>query len=258
MNRLRAAGRLMRGLLHVVAGFWLIYVRFPQLQPSHREAAVQAWAQRLLVLWGINLVVAGEPPHQGPVLVVANHISWLDILVLHAARHCRFVSKSDVKHWPLIGALATGSGTLFIERASRRDAMRVVHHMADALRAGEVVAVFPEGTTSDGIHLLPFHGNLIQAAISAESPVVPVALRFVDPLSGLTSLAPCYVGDDTLVHSLWRTLCTPGITAIVRYGEPQHAQGRDRRTWARELHDTIDVLRAAVVPPAAQRGLKKR
>jgi 1-acyl-sn-glycerol-3-phosphate acyltransferase len=249
MNRLRAVGRLMRGLLHVVAGFWLIYVRFPQLQPSHREAAVQAWTQRMLALWGIDLVVVGEPPHSGPALIVANHISWLDILVLHAARHCRFVSKSDVKHWPLIGALATGSGTLFIERASRRDAMRVVHHMADALRAGEVVAVFPEGTTSDGIHLLPFHANLIQAAISAQAPVVPVALRFVDTLSGQTSLAPCYIGDDTLLVSLWRTLRTPGITAVVSYGEPQVAGGRDRRAWARDLHHTIEALRLKVVAP---------
>ena len=244
MNNLRAAGRLMRGLAHVVAGFWLIYVRFPQLQPSHRDAAVQAWAQRMLGLWGIRLVVVGEPPLRGPVLVVANHISWLDILVLHAARHCRFVSKSDVKHWPLIGALATGSGTLFIERASRRDAMRVVHHMADALRAGEVVAVFPEGTTSDGIHLLPFHANLIQAAISADAPVVPVALRFVDTLSGQLSLAPCYIDDDTLLVSLWRTLRTPGITAVVSYGAPQYAAGRDRRAWARELRETIDALRS--------------
>jgi 1-acyl-sn-glycerol-3-phosphate acyltransferase len=258
MNRLRAVGRLMRGMLHVVAGFWLIYVRFPQLQPSHREAAVQAWAQRMLVLWGIRLEVMGEPPHSGPVLVVANHISWLDILVLHAARHCRFVSKSDVKHWPLIGALATGSGTLFIERASRRDAMRVVHHMADALRAGEVVAVFPEGTTGDGIHMLPFHGNLIQAAISANAPVVPVALRFADSLSGQTSLAPCYIGEDTLLGSLWRTLCTPGITAIVSFGVPQHAEGRDRRVWAGELHDIIDGLRLSVMAPRARSGRRKQ
>ena len=93
-------GRLLRGLLHVVAGFWLIYVRFPQLQPSHREAAVQAWAQRMLALWGIRLVVAGEPPRTGPVLVVANHISWLDVYVILATCPCRFVAKSEVRQWP--------------------------------------------------------------------------------------------------------------------------------------------------------------
>ncbi len=141
---------------------------------------MQAWARRMLEVLGIALQVRGQPPLRGPMLLVANHISWLDILVLHAARHCRFVSKADVKRWPLIGALATGAGTLYIERESRRDAMRVVHHMAASLRSGDIVAVFPEGTTSDGMTLLPFHANLVQAAISAQAPVQPVALQFVE------------------------------------------------------------------------------
>jgi 1-acyl-sn-glycerol-3-phosphate acyltransferase len=245
MNGFRAVLKLLRGLLHIAVGLWTIYLRFPQISPSSREARIQVWALRMLALWGIGLEVRGEPPHGGPVLLVANHISWLDILVMHAARHCRFVSKSDVKHWPVIGTLATAAGTLYIERASRRDAMRVVHHMVDALRAGEVVAVFPEGTTSDGIHLLPFHANLLQAAISAEAPVVPVALQFVDRASGQHSLAPCYIGDDTLVGSIWRTLTTPGITAVVSYGQAQQAGDRDRRVWARELREAVDRLRTS-------------
>ena len=243
MNRWRAVARVMRAALHVLHGLWLASVRFPRLPESHREAAVQAWAQRMLAVCGIGLSVRGTPPASGPVLLVANHISWLDILVMHAARHCRFVSKSDVRHWPLIGTLATAAGTLYIERASRRDAMRVVHHMADALRNGEVVAIFPEGTTGDGISLLPFHANLLQAAISADAPVVPVGLRFVDDLSGDTSLAPSYIGDESLLVSFWRTLCAPGITAVVSYGPAQRAEGRDRRTWASDLHGTIDALR---------------
>jgi 1-acyl-sn-glycerol-3-phosphate acyltransferase len=243
MKSLGALARLSRGLLHILWGLWTIYLRFPQLPPSHKEAHVQAWAQRLLVLWGIRLVIRGTPPHSGPVLLVANHISWLDIVVMHAARHCRFVSKSDVRHWPLIGTLATGAGTLYIERASRRDAMRVVHHMAGSLRSGEVVAVFPEGTTSDGVTLLPFHANLLQAAISASAPVQPVALQFVDEAKGETSLAPCYIGDDTLLGSIWRTLTTPGIQAVVTFGECQEAGGRDRRAWARDLRAEIEVLR---------------
>ena len=139
--------------------------------------------------------------------------------------------------------MATGAGTLYIERESRRDAMRVVHQMADRLNAGEILAVFPEGTTSDGISLLPFHANLIQAAISADAPVQPVALSFMDARTGQTSLAPCYIGDDTLIGSIWRTLTTPGIVAVVRYGEPQHAQGRDRRAWAVDLRAAVMGLR---------------
>ena len=257
MNRWRALGRLMRAVLHIFAGLWLAFVRFPRMAESHREAAVQTWAQRMLALCGIGLAVRGVPPVQGPALLVANHISWLDIVVLHAARHCRFVSKSDVRHWPLIGTMATAAGTLYIERASRRDAMRVVHHMADALRAGEVLAVFPEGTTGDGIHLLPFHANLVQAALSADAPVVPVGLRFVDDLSGDTSLAPSYVGDESLLGSFWRTLCASGIKAVVSFGEPEHAEGRDRRAWAQDLRATIDTLRVHG-PQAHSRTSQKR
>ena len=143
----------------------------------------------------------------GPALMVANHISWLDISVIHAARHCRFVSKSDIRDWPLLGTLATGAGTLYIERSSRKDALRMVKDMADAMKEGDVVAVFPEGTTSDGLQLLPFHANLIQAAISANAPVLPTALRYVDARSGQTSQAVSFVGDESLVDSLWRTAC---------------------------------------------------
>jgi len=176
-------------------------------------------------------------------LLVANHISWLDILVMHAARHCRFVSKSEVRRWPLIGTLSTGAGTLYIERESRRDAMRVVHQMADALKAGDILAVFPEGTTSDGVSLLPFHANLIQAAISAGAPVQPVALSFIDVATGQPSLAPCYINDDTLFGSIWRTLTAPRIAAVVTYGEPQPAEGRERRVWAAELRAEVMRLR---------------
>jgi 1-acyl-sn-glycerol-3-phosphate acyltransferase len=229
--------------VHALAGLATILFRFRRMSAPQREAQVQAWSLKMLILLGVQLEVCGQPPVAGPVLLVANHISWLDILVMHAARHCRFVSKADVRHWPLIGTLADGAGTLYIERESRRDAMRVVHHMSDSLKRGEIVAVFPESTTSDGVTLLPFHANLIQAAISARSPVQPVALSFLDTSTRTTSLVPCYIGDDTLVGSIWRTLAARSITAVVHYGKPQTAQGRDRRTWARELRSVVDALR---------------
>jgi 1-acyl-sn-glycerol-3-phosphate acyltransferase len=243
---LRAALKLWRGLVHAVAGLATVLFIFPRLSQPQRDARVQVWALDMLACLDVRLQLRGQPPLDGPVLLVANHISWLDILVMHAARHCRFVSKADVKHWPLIGTLATGAGTLYIERQSRRDAVRVVHHMAESLKRGEIVAVFPEGTTSDGMTLLPFHGNLLQAAISADAPVQPVALSFVDTHTGAASLSPCYVGDDTFVGSIWRTLSGPRIKAVVHYGEPQTAQGRDRRTWAADLRQEVQRLRASI------------
>ncbi|MGB3067600.1 MAG: lysophospholipid acyltransferase family protein [Ottowia sp.] len=243
MKSVVAAWLLLRGAWHVAKGYLTIRFQFPHLSSAEREAKVQAWAQGLLRVWRIDLQVLGEPPAQGPVLLAANHISWLDIVVMHAARYCRFVSKADVKAWPVIGMLATGAGTLYITRESRRDALRTVHHMADALKAGEVLAVFPEGTTSNGLTLLPFHANLLQSAISATAPVQPVALQFIDSASGEISLAPCYVGDETLVASVWRTLTTPGVRAVVSYGVPQWPESRGRREWADELRQAVDALR---------------
>ena len=234
---------MLRTLLHVLGGWFTIRLLFPRWSQQRRNATVQAWALRMLHILGIPLHVAGHPPAHGPLLLVANHLSWLDILVMHAARHCRFVAKADVRHWPLVGTLATGGGTLYIEREKRRDAMRVVHHMAESLRAGEIVAVFPEGTTSDGQQLLPFHANLIQAAVSVGAPVQPVGIRFVDQATGEPSDGPLYLGDDTLVGSLWRTLAGKPFAAHVRYGQPQTAAGRDRRTWAGDLRNAVDALR---------------
>jgi 1-acyl-sn-glycerol-3-phosphate acyltransferase len=227
---------------HIFGGLATIMFRFPRMAQAQRDLRVQAWATEMLARLGVRLVVHGTPPVSGPVLLVSNHISWLDIVVLHAARHCRFVSKSDVRNWPLIGRLATGAGTLYVERRSRRDAMRVVHAMAQALRDGEILAIFPEGTTGDGDVLLPFHANLLQAAISTNVPIQPVALRFEDA-RGQISQAASYIGDESLVGSLWRTLCTPGIVTHVRFGAAESALGRDRRGWARDLWTEVDRLR---------------
>ena len=244
MRQLIAVGRLLRVAGHLLVGMWTIQRVFPGLSQSQRDERVQAWARAMLAHLAIKLVVNGQPPQAGPVLFAANHISWIDILVMHAARHCRFVSKSDVKRWPVVGKLASAAGTIYIERESRRDALRVVHQMAECLERGEVLAVFPEGTTGDGAHVMPFHANLIQAAIASGAPVQPVALHFADSVTGAMSFAPCYIGDDTLVGSLWRTLKARNLEAVVSYGGVQQANSRDRRTWAADLRSAVIAMRA--------------
>jgi 1-acyl-sn-glycerol-3-phosphate acyltransferase len=243
MRWLRFCWTLLRATTHAVQGFWTIKTLFPKLSQADREARVQVWAGAMLRIVGIELVVKGTPPAAGPMLLVANHISWLDILVMHAARHCRFVSKADVRDWPFVRTLSDGAGSLYIERESRRDAHRVVTQMAERLRAGDILAVFPEGTTGDGITLKPFHANLIQAAIEAAVPVQPVALKFIDAASGAVSFAPSYVDDETLAGSIWRTLTAPPLKAVVVFGEPQLPQGQTRRVWAQALREDIERLR---------------
>lgn len=243
MKLLRVLWRLCRTMWHAAAGYVIIKMVFPRIAQAEREARVTRWSHRMLSLAGIELRVIGQPARSGPMLLVANHISWLDIVVMHAAGYCRFVSKSDVKAWPLVGSFADGAGTLYVERSSRRDAHRVVAQMAQRLLAGDVLAVFPEGTTGNGVDLLNFHANLIQSAIDAQVPIQPVALAFIDAVSGAASFAPSYTGDETLIGSMWRTLSAEGLCAVVAYGEPQSANGRSRRTWAEALRDDIGDLR---------------
>ena len=231
---MQAIFKLLHGLWHVLAGWYTIYFRFPQLSPQQREARVQVWAAQLLRIWDIGLEVRGQPVLTGPALMVCNHISWLDILVIHATRHCRFVSKSELREWPLIGTLATGAG---------KDALRMVKEMARALMAGDVLAVFPEGTTGDGFDMLPFHANLIQSAIDADAPVQPLALQFVDSKTNEISMAARFVGDDTLVGSIWRTLNAKGLKAVVNFGELEMANGQDRRAWAQTLRGKVMDLK---------------
>src|ERR1019366_8961464 len=133
-------------------------------------------------------------------------------------------SKADVKSWPLISRLVDAAGTLYLERERKRDALRVIHVMADALRAGQTVAVFPEGTTSTGHGLLPFHANLLQAAISTSTPVQPVALRFSDATHAVSEALES-VGATTLLQSLWRSACGQGVVARLVLLPPRASAG---------------------------------
>ena len=231
---------MVLGIVHVFRGLRTIARQFERVSDDQRQVLVQNWSLELLRLLGVELQTTGRVSTSD--LVVANHVSWLDIVVMNAANPVRFVSKSDVKTWPLVGKLIVGAGTLFIERASRRDAMRVVHQIASCLSEGKTVAVFPEGTTGDGQQLLPFHANLFQAAIAADAAVWPVGIRYLDGTTGALSMAPAYVGDDTLVGSIWRTLRQGPIKAQVQVGSAQTCQGRNRRTWAGDMQQEVGRL----------------
>lgn len=242
----RALTRLLRLLSHVLRGAVTARWQLPKLPADQRAQLVEQWAQEFLTHAGITLQIQGARPTQGPLLLVSNHQSWLDIPTLHAARSCRFVSKAEIARWPIVGHLAAAAGTLFIQRGSRRDTQRIVQAMAQALQAGDMVTVFPEGTVGNGRNLLPFHGNTLQAAIDADVAVQPVALTFVDAHTGQASYLPCeaYL-DEPMLRSLWRTLQTQRLVAVVHYGTPEKAQGRDRRTWAHDLQQHVEVLRSA-------------
>jgi 1-acyl-sn-glycerol-3-phosphate acyltransferase len=235
---LRAAWRLARVASHVLHGLAIVALRWRALSPQMRLQRVQWWAAKLLRALDIEHLSYGAP-QPGGVLVVANHVSWLDIVAIHATwPRARFVSKSEVRRWPLIGRLVDAAGTLYLERQRPRDALRVVHHCAQALRQGDTVALFPEGTTGEGRPLLPFHANLLQAAIVVGAPVQPVALRFSDARHAF-SPAVVYVGETTLLQSLWWVARARGLKVHVSWLASQAGQDSERRALAAQLRQRI-------------------
>lgn len=238
MRALLGCWRLLRLTLHVLHGLMVVQLRFGGFTAAQRQAKVAWWSGKMLRLLGITLQSTGQP-RPGAKLLVANHVSWLDIAAIHAVMpEARFVSKADVKAWPVVGMLVTAVGTLYIERASKRDALRVVHQCADALRAGDTIAFFPEGTTGPGPELLPFHGNLLQSAIATEIPVQPVVLRWHEPGQRFSRSAQ-FIGDTTLLQSIWRVVTARGLSVELEVLTSHGTAHADRRLLAEHLRDLI-------------------
>jgi 1-acyl-sn-glycerol-3-phosphate acyltransferase len=185
----------------------------------------------------VRLVVKGTISNS-PALIVSNHISWLDIFAVNTCRPCRFVAKSDIRDWPLLGWLCDRAGTIFIARGRQRDVRRIFQGLVQSIHAGERVAFFPEGTTSLQGTVLPFHPNLFEAAIDAAVPVQPYALRYLDR-TGRPHPAVEYVGDTTFVQSLLMILRHRDITAELMVLPAIPSSGAHRRELAAAAHDAI-------------------
>jgi 1-acyl-sn-glycerol-3-phosphate acyltransferase len=245
MRRVRALARLAHAVAHGLHGVAIVLFAFPSLDVDARRERIRWWSRKMLAVLGIGFECRGEPARRAA-LLVANHISWLDIMAVHAVvPAARFVSKADVKGWPLVARLVGAADTLYLEREKKRDALRVVHAIAAALAEGEVVAVFAEGTTSTGHGLLPFHANLLQAAISTSAPVQPVALRYSDATHAVSEAVE-FVGDTGLFRSLWQTSCGEGVAVRLTFLPPRPSAGVERRALAAQLR--ADIAGALGVP----------
>jgi 1-acyl-sn-glycerol-3-phosphate acyltransferase len=176
MRPLLACWRLLRVLLHGVHGLLLVLLAFPWLKAAQRQPHIAWWSAKLLRVLGMRLQVKGQFS-PGATLVVANHVSWLDIMAVHAlCPRARFVSKADVQRWPVLNRLVSAAGTLYIERERRRDALRVVHQMAQALKDGDTVAVFPKARRVRAGPCCPF---------------MPICCRRPSPPTRRSSRWPC-------------------------------------------------------------------
>ncbi|OWW19967.1 lysophospholipid acyltransferase family protein [Noviherbaspirillum denitrificans] len=235
------AFRLLRVLIHLFRGLATCALLFPLIDDAGRRAHVRAWSVRLVALCGVRVRIEhlqdAQPAPRA--LMVSNHVSWLDIFVINSLHPTRFVAKSDIRSWPLIGWLCEKTGTIFIARGKLRDVRRIYQGLVTSLHAGEHVAFFPEGTTAPQGTLLPFHANLFEAAIEADVPVQPYAVRYLDA-NGRLHPAADFVGEMTFVQSMMTILKAGGVTAeltvlpIIDTGESSH-----RRELADAAYDAI-------------------
>ena len=238
--------RTARMGVHVVLGLFLTLAVFPFVDLARRREIVRRWSARLLAILHVETRPHGVPEGgmPGNVLIVANHVSWLDIFVLLALAPARFVAKADIRRWPVVGRLAANAGTLFVERERHRHARSINRDAQNALARGDVVAIFPEGTTTDGTTLLPFKGSLLQPIVDAGGHVQPVAIRYRD-VHGAPSDAPAYVGETSFVASFWRVTAERALIAEACFADALPARARHRRDLAREAEDAIRKALAA-------------
>lgn len=248
-NFLIRTARLVLVVLHLLAGVAKAGLLFPLIGPARRRRAIRAWSLRVLSILNIDLVVKGAAPRidEPGALFVANHISWVDIYLLDAVCPVRFVSKSEVRSWPIIGWLATKVGTFFIERKRRHDTGRINREIHDALSRGDCVALFPEGTTTNGSLLRPFHASLLQAAVNSDARLWPVAIRYRNS-DGNINISPAYADGTNFAQSLFRILAEPHVIAEIAYLEPMPVEGRSRRELAALAERTIASALSLPIP----------
>ncbi|MFF7330216.1 1-acyl-sn-glycerol-3-phosphate acyltransferase [Streptomyces sp. NPDC008150] len=223
----RAVARLTAVVALVAAGAALV-----PLARWIPERRTRRWCRAVVRAAGVRTRLTGGPAVTGGALLVANHVSWLDVPLLGAVRPARMLAKREIRAWPVAGRIAEGAGVLFIERDRLRALPDTVARIAGALRRGAAVGVFPEGSTWCGRSGGTFHRAAFQAALDAGVPVQPVRVRYL-AAAGAVSTAPAFVGEDTLLASMWRVARTGGLTAEVHVCPPL-PPGRypDRRALA--------------------------
>jgi 1-acyl-sn-glycerol-3-phosphate acyltransferase len=239
VRRLRFVFDLVCVLFHLALGTVIIFFSFPFFSVARRERLITWWASVMVALLGLSVRLEGDQrlKDTGHMLVL-NHISWVDIYVIDVYRATRFVAKADIRSWPLIGWLCERTGTIFIERSRRHAVHGAIGAVANALSAGACVGLFPEGTTSDGLSLLPFHANLIQGAIDARVPIVPATLCYRNA-QGQIATEAAYVGDMSLWDSLKALLLARPLSVTLTLLAPLESNGESRQLLAAAAEHAI-------------------
>jgi 1-acyl-sn-glycerol-3-phosphate acyltransferase len=205
-----------------------------------RSAWLHRWCRFACRVVGIRVTTSGSMPHSG--LLVCNHLSYLDVIVLSSIAPCVFVAKRDIAGWPLFGRLSRAAGTIFVDRERRLASADVVDLVRDAITGGSVVVLFPEGTSSDGSTVLPFKSSLLESAVHLHCPVAAATIEYALD-DGSVADEVCYWRDMTLLPHLLNLFCKREIRAKCSFSLPKIRAG-NRKEIARELREEIMSMRS--------------
>lgn len=248
---INATFRLIWLGIHFAYGLMLLFVyRFrwgaEWFYTEQGAKSVQKWFRQGCRILDLNIQLSGTACSSSAI-VVANHISWLDIVALAATTPVTFVSKMDLKHWPVVGVLAKFSGTVFIKRGSLFSMHQTFSLLVDVLSAGRKPAFFPEGTTTRGFSVNKFHSGLFQAATQSNCPVQPVAISYYRNAEPDRDVAP-YVDDDHFLKHLWTLLLKRKLHLQIDFLDEIKPENHDRRELAELCHSRIsEVIRTSVM-----------
>jgi 1-acyl-sn-glycerol-3-phosphate acyltransferase len=240
----RATGRLVAFLVWCALGLAARLLTLPVIwvapgaaRPCY-QVVCRAWARGLARIVGLAIDVRGRPP-AAPFILVANHLGYLDIVTLMAVSPAVFVSRGDLRSWPVLGVLARAAGTLFVDRDMRRDVVRINGLIEQVLARGLGLIIFPEGTSSGGEEVLPFRSSLLEPAVALGRPVHWGTLEYRAPDGGPpASEVVCWWRDMTFVGHFWNLLGLSSIRATVQFGE-EPLTADTRHELARRLHEAV-------------------
>ena len=208
--------RLVVLLVHILVGLLLTLLFFRFMPWSARQSIIRIWSRVLLMVLGVRLNVVSAPvrlPMRG--MLVSNHTSWVDIFVANSIQPTRFIAKSEIKKWPLLGTLVSSVGTLYVERGNRHMISKTNKEITHAAENGDLIGLYAEGTTTDGTYLLPFKSNLFQPAIDNALHIYPLGVTYSK--GGRHSNVASYIGDMSMLGSFWQLATSIGLTANVHY-----------------------------------------
>ena len=234
-----------RLIFSFIEAFWILWVRAPHWSRDKKWAEIQSWSQRTLRIMGVTVQLHASQDVSSlpaaPVLLVSNHVSWLDVLVIQSLQPSVFVAKKEVRTWPVVGAIAQACEVVFVDRGSPSSARKMVADVSDALARGYRVTGFPEGTSTEGVGVRTFHANLFEAAIDQSVDVHPLALRYIHATTGEHCQVAAFVGDIGFMESLHKVMCAPSICVSLLMGEPLSPQGHSRKTLAQLSHRCVSA-----------------